>query len=396
MLNWKRGMGAAVLSILVASAGASKASTAVEEITIGLNLPLSGERQASGQNMKNGTELLLEEINSQGGMAIGGKHYPLRFEYADNETNMDKAVSGALELITRKKVLGIVGPNSSSRAIPAGGIAQSFKAPMVSPTSTNPKTTKDRPFVFRACFLDDFQGEVMARFAVSEFTANRAAVLFDKDNAYPSGLAASFKASFEKEKGASSVVAYESFEGNPSDLRVHLKQIVDSEADVLFIPQYSNEVPTIMKQVRSAGWKKPVIGGDAWASSDLMDQCGNTCKGLFFSAHFAPQGAKGKAKTFVDKYQEKYHTLPTNNSALGYDAANLLVTVISKLDHIDGNLFAAREAVMKQLAILKDFQGVSGVFDMNSSGDPVKSAVVIRINNDGQFEAYATVAPGKG
>jgi len=396
MLNWKKGMGAVLLSILVASADASAVSTEVEEITIGLNLPLSGERQASGQSTKNGAELLLEEINAQGGVLIGAKHYPLRFVYADNETNMDKAVSGALELITRKKVLGIVGPNSSSRAIPVGGIAQSFKAPMVSPTSTNPKTTNGRPYVFRACFLDDFQGEVMARFAASEFSATRAAVLFDKDSAYPSGLAASFRMSFEKEKGANSVVAYESFEGDPSALNDHLKRIVDSGADVLFIPQYSNEVPTIMKQVRSAGWKKPVIGGDAWASSDLMDQCGETCKGLFFSAHFAPQGAKGKAKIFVDKYQEKYQTLPTNNSALGYDAANLLVTAISRLDHIDGNLFATREAVMKQLATLKEFQGVSGVFDMNSSGDPVKSAVVIRINDDGQFEAYATVAPGKG
>ena len=396
MLNWKRGMGAVILSILVAGTGSSMAAPAVEEITIGFNLPLSGSRNASGQNTKNGAELLLEEVNAQGGVMIGDKRYPLRFIYIDNGTNLEKAVSGTLELITNKKVLGIIGPNSSSRAIPVGGIAQSFKVPMVSPTSTNPKTTEARPFVFRACFLDDFQGEVMARFAGSEFAAKKAAVLFDKESVYPTGLAASFKASFEKEHGAASVVAYESFEKNPSDLGAQLKQIVNSGAEVLFIPQYSNEVPTIMQQVRKAGWTKPVIGGDAWASSDLLEQCGDTCKGSFFSAHFAPQGAQGKAKAFVDAYQSKYQALPADHAALGYDAASLLVSAISKLDHIDSNLFAAREAVMRQLSTLQGFQGVSGLFDMNSSGNPAKSAVVIRISDNGQFESYASVSPGKG
>ncbi len=381
--------------MIILASGMTGSAFAEDEIRIGLILPLSGPRKASGLYTKGGAELLREEINAEGGLLLGDKRYPVKFIYADNKTNLEPAVSSALKLITSARVLGVVGPNSSSRAIPVGAIAQSFKTPMVSPTSTNPKTTNNRPFVFRACFLDDFQGEVMARFAVDEFNAVKAAVLFDKENAYPRGLAAAFKSSFEKEKGAGAVVAYESFESDVSNLSSHLDKVVASGADVLFLPQYSNELPTIMKQVRASGWDKPVIGGDAWDSPDLMEQCGDLCKGLFFSAHFGPLGVQGKAKKFVDKYQARYNTLPTNHSALGYDAASLLLAAISELDELDSNIFMARETVRENLANIKEFQGVSGVFNMDASGNPSKSAVIIRISENGDFESYSSVTSTK-
>lgn len=381
----------AVLVVLVLGGGSL--ALAADPIVIGLNLSLSGPRQASGISTRMGAEMLKEEINSEGGLLVGGTRHPVKFLYADNETGLEKAVSGALELISKQKVLGIVGPNSSSRAIPVGGIANSFKAPMISPTSTNPKTTTKRPFVFRACFLDDFQGEVMARFAVNEFKASKAAVLFDSENAYPKGLAEFFKSSFEKEKGSGSVVAYEFFESDYSDLSTNMKKIIESGADVLFLPQYSNELPSMLKQIRAAGWDKPVMGGDAWESSDLMEKCGDLCKGLYFSAHFGAFGAKGKARDFIDAYKAKYNQMPDGYSALGYDAANLLITAVSQLESIDKNLFVAREAVKEQLASIKEYEGVSGILNMNSSGDPSKSAVIIRITEDGAFESYATVEP---
>lgn len=364
-----------------------------DTILIGFNLSLTGPRAASGINTKNGAELLKEQINNKGGLQIGANRHPVEFLYGDNQTKLEPAVKSALDLISKKRVLGIVGPNSSSRAIPVGGIAQSFKAPMVSPTSTNPKTTTNRPFVFRACFLDDFQGEVMSKFAIKEFNAQKAAVLFDIDSAYPRGLAKFFKKSFEAQKGEGSVVAFESFQTDPSKLDAQIKKIISSGADILFVPQYSHELPVILKQLNKGGWDKPVMGGDAWESSDLMEKCGDLCKGLFFSAHFAAYGAKGKAKEFIDAYSAKYNTQPDGYAALGYDAANLLITAISQLDSINPNLFTARNDVSKKLAAIKQFEGVSGSLNMSDSGDPTKSAVIIRITEDGQFEAYATENP---
>lgn len=162
---------------------------AAEKIVIGFNLPLSGPREATGISTKEGAELLKQQINDRGGLKVGNTSYPVEFVYSDNKSTPSGAVEASLNLITKQHVLGIVGPNASSNAIPAGGICQSFNTPMISPTSTNPKTTLDRPFVFRACFLDNFQGEVMANFAITELKAGKAAVLYNIASAYPKGLA---------------------------------------------------------------------------------------------------------------------------------------------------------------------------------------------------------------
>lgn len=369
------------------------AQSAQQPVTIGFNLPLTGALKDIGVNTREGAELALTEVNANGGLLVGGKRYPVKFIYADNKSRLESSVSGALNLISREKVLGIVGPCASSNAIPVGGISESFKAPMISPTSTNPKTTQKRPFVFRACFLDNFQGEAMARFATKEFKAEKAAVLFDIDNAYPKGLAQFFKSGFESLKGVGSVVAFESYESDATDLKALLKKIVASGADVLFVPQYAHELPGILKQVRAAGWDKPVLGGDAWEASDLMENCGDLCKGLYFSSHFGALGAKGKAQTFVDQYRMRTNQLPTAFGALGYDATYLMLEAISQLDGFTGNLFTDRAAVKEKLAAIRGFEGVSGIVNMTPGGDPAKSAVVIRINADGEFESYSMEAP---
>lgn len=368
-------------------------ASGLESITIGLNLPLSGPRKTTGLSTKEGAELIRKQINDKGGLLVGKKRYPVNFVYGDNESNPQKAVSVTLNQITKENVLGIVGPNSSSNAIPAGGICESFKAPMISPTSTNPRTTKDRPYVFRACFLDPFQGEVMARFAIREFEAEKAAVLYNIASAYPKGLAEYFKTAFEKQKGEGSVVAFEKFLSSEKDLSAHLTRIANSGADVLFVPQYAHEIPSIVQQARDAGWDKIILGGDAWEASDLVEKCGDQCKGLFYSSHFAAIGAKGKTETFVKQYEAQTKMLPTAYGALGYDSVNLLLTAISQLDGLTDNMLENRKAIMQQLASIKNYQGVSGNLDMDRSGDPAKSAVVIRINENGEFESYATELP---
>ncbi len=364
-----------------------------EKVIVGLNLSLSGNRQASGISTKEGAELLRDQINSGGGLRVGNNRYEVEYVYADDESNPQKAVAASLQLITKSNVLGMVGPNASSSAIPAGNIAESFKTPMISPTSTNPKTTENRPFVFRACFLDPFQGEVMASFAVQDLKAKKAAVLYDIASPYPKGLAEFFKIAFEAKQGPNSVVVFENFLTSEKDLTAHLDKIVASDADVLFLPQYSHEIPSIISQARARGWKKVILGGDAWESSDLMPNCGDLCKGLYYSSHFGAVGAKGKTQTFVEQYRAKYNQLPTGYAALGYDAMDLLLTAISAVGSLQPNLIANRAAIKDKIVAIKGFEGVSGTLDMNAAGNPVKSAVVIRINEKGEFESHKIVNP---
>ena len=392
-MNSKNSVLVVLLIVLVSFAVHLSSAQAEQVIKIGLNLPLSGNRGSTGISSREGAELIKDQINASGGLQIGGSKYKVEYVYADNQSDPQGAVAATLQLITRDKVIGIVGPNASSNAIPAGSICESFKTPMISPTSTNPKTTENRPFVFRACFLDNFQGEVMAKFAASEFKAKKAAVLYNIASAYPKGLAEFFKSSFEAQQGAGSVVVFEDFLSNETDLSKHLDKIVASDADVLFLPQYAHEIPSFVGQARARGWTKPILGGDAWESSDLMANCGDLCKGLYFSSHFGAIGAKGKTQVFVEQYQKKYNQLPTGYGALGYDAAYLLLTAIGSMDTLSPNLLENRAATKDKLAAIKGFEGVSGTLDMNAAGDPVKSAVVILINKDGAFESYKTENP---
>ncbi len=389
-----RTQGRMVLLTLLISFGFWSIAQAEQVIKIGLNLPLSGAREATGISSRDGADLIKDQINNSGGLQVGGNKYKIEYVYADNGSTPQGAVAATLKLITQDKVLAIVGPNASSNAIPAGNICESFKTPMVSPTSTNPKTTENRPFVFRACFLDNFQGEVMANFAVSEFKATKAAVLYNIASAYPKGLAEFFKKAFETRQGAGSVVVAEGYLTNEEkDLSSYLDKIVASDADVLFLPQYAHEIPSLVRQARDRGWTKPILGGDAWESSDLMANCGDSCKGLYFSSHFGAIGAQGKTQVFVEQYKAKTNQLPAGYAALGYDAAYMVLTAIGSMENLSDNLLENRATLKNKLASIKGFEGVSGTLDMNTAGDPIKSAVVILINNDGAFESYKTEKP---
>jgi len=382
----------ACLSLLLFLA-LSGVSQAADVIKIGLNMPFSGARETAGMSARTGADMVKDDINASGGLNVGGKHYTIEYIYEDNRSDPQQAVKNALKLITKDQVMAILGPNDSSKAIPAGAISHSFKTPMVSGTSTNPKTTKGRDFVFRACFLDPFQGEAMASFATSELNATKAAVLYNVADAYPRGLAKFFKAAFEAKNGEGSVVAFESFLSSEKDYSAHLSRIVASGADVLFVPQYDNEIPAIVKQAKAKGWDKVILGGDTWGTASLMENCGDDCKGFFFSSHFGAIGAKGKSLQFVERFKSKMNVLPTGDAALGYDSASLLMTAIASMESINPNLFEARAAIKDKLASIKDFEGVSGTLDMTAGGDPTKSATIIRINEKGEFETFKIQKP---
>lgn len=367
---------------------------AADMIKIGFDIELTGDIPKVGEASKFTGEMLKEQINKNGGLKVGNKFYMLNFIYEDNEAKAESAAAAALKLITQDQVLGIVGPQASKQAIPAGEVADTNQCILITGWSTNPKTTANRPWVFRACFLDPFQGPVLAKFATEELKAKKAAVLYDIASDYPKGLAEFFKEAFEKIHGKGSVAAFETFTTKDRDFSAQLTKIVASKADILFTPQYYDEVPLIVKQAHEMGWKKPILGSDSWDSAELMTLCGKDCIGSFFSTHYAAPGAKGATKQFIDQYKAKYGYEPDAVAALTWDAARLLLQAIQNTGGLTGDVKKDRTAIRDQLAKIKEFDGITGKMSFDGkTGDPVKCAVMVKISPTGKFEFHKMVCP---
>jgi branched-chain amino acid transport system substrate-binding protein len=380
----------ATLSLVLTFAGSGLAKGF---IAIGFNIPMTGDIPDVGQSSKNAAELMKKDIEAAGGLKVGGETYEVEFIYDDNESKAESAVKAATKLITEDEVLAIIGPQSSKQAVPAGEIANNYDTPMISPWSTNPNTTSDRPFVFRGCFLDPFQGPVVAKFVTEQFGAKKAAVLYDIASDYPKGLAEFFKSAFEDIHGDGSVVAFESFTTKDVDFSAQLTNIVRSDADVLFVPQYYNEVPLIVKQAQSLGWKKPIVGSDSWGSGDLMGLCGDACKGYFFSTHYAAAGAKGATKEFIERYEKTYGDTPDDVAALTWDSLGLMIQAIKDTGGLSGDLDEDRAAIKDALGKIENYEGITGTMTFTPEGDPIKCAVVVKINQQGEYEFFESVCP---
>ncbi|ACS80995.1 ABC transporter substrate-binding protein [Maridesulfovibrio salexigens] len=364
-----------------------------EKIKIGFNIPLTGDIPKVGEASKNAAEMLLADINGQGGLEVGGKKIPLEFFYEDNESKAESAVNVALKLIEQDGVVAIIGPNSSKQAVPAGGTCNDNRTPMVSPWSTNPDTTKNRPWVFRAAFLDPFQGPVAVNFATKQFKAKTAAVLFDISNDYSKGLAEIFKEVFKKKNGSKAIVAFESHGTKDQDFSAQLTKIINSNPDFIFVPDNYNQVALIVKQARDLGYKGPFMGSDAWGSAELMKLCGDDCKGQFFSTHYAAAGAKGATKEFIDRYEAKYGETPDDVAALTWDATRLVLQAIQDAGSYSSDLKAERKAIRDALSSIREFAGITGSMKFDSQGDPIKCAVVVRIDENGNFVFAESVCP---
>ncbi len=239
-------------------------------IKIGINAPITGDIPKVGEGTKYAAQMWLADINKAGGIEVGGEKYPVELVIEDNEAKAESAVKANTKMITDDEVLFIVGPQSSKQAVPAGDVANNYQTPMITPWSTNPDSTKDRPYVFRGCFLDPFQGPVLANFITEEFKFTKAAVLYDVASDYPKGLAEFFKQAWEKIHGPGSVVAFESFTTKDTDFSSQLSKITKSGAQVLFTPQYYNEVARIVQQAHELGWKNPIVGSDSWGSAETV------------------------------------------------------------------------------------------------------------------------------
>ncbi|MEX1348173.1 MAG: ABC transporter substrate-binding protein [Desulfobacterales bacterium] len=382
-----------VVFFVAAGLGVCAFAKGPESIRIGVNAPLTGDIPKVGEGTKFAAQMWLEDITAAGGIEVGGQKYKVELIIEDNESKAESAVKATTKLITEEDVLTIVGPQSSKQAIPAGGKANELGTPMISPWSTNPDTTKDRPFVFRGCFLDPFQGPVVANFIKDEFGFKTAAVLYDVASDYPKWLAEFFKAAWEKQNGPGSVVAYESFTTKDTDFSSQLTKINNSGAEFLFTPQYYNEVALIVQQAHQLGWDKPIVGSDSWGSAETVKLCGKDCYGLFFSTHYAAAGAKGATKAFIDRYEKEHGYVPDDVAALTWDAMRIVQTAIEGAGELTGDIEKDRKAVRDALATIKDFDGITGKMTFTKDGDPIKCAVIVRISDAGEFEFYKSVCP---
>ncbi len=381
------------LSLVLTVAGQQNLLADNGTIRIGVNLPLTGMFELVGNNSKNAVELVKKDLDAAGGIEVGGKKYKIELVYGDNQSNPTKASSLTVSQISRENVLGIVGGLSSQQAIPMGQMAQAFSTPMISPWSTSPVTTLDRPYVFRSCFVFTIQGPAITKFAASEFNATKAAVLYDITSAYPRGMAKTFKEAFEAANGAGSVVAFEEFRTGDVDFSKQLEHIKNSGADFLFTPQHYNEVPLIVRQAKKMGLTMPIMGSNSWAGGDLMGECGADCNGLFFTANYAPGNATGLNKEFVDAYMKAYGHNPDAPAALTWDALRVMLEAIKKTGGLSGNLVRDRTLVKDALVKIRGFAGATGTLSFNVTGNPDKCVVVVKIDESGVFTSHDTLCP---
>jgi branched-chain amino acid transport system substrate-binding protein len=382
-----------IASLILASCATvpSAAPGAAESIKVGAICELTGDIPAVGASCKNAAEMAVADVNDAGGLDINGVKHKVELYMEDNAGKADQSASAAQKLITQQNVVAIIGPNASRYAIPASEIAESSKVVLISPWSTNPKTTLDaktnqpKQYVFRAAFIDDFQGRVVAKFALDNLKAKKAAVLYDVASDYNKGIAEFFKKTFEESGGQ--VVAFETYTTGDKDFSAQLTKIKDAAPDVIFLPNYYQEVPLQIQQAKRLGITAPFIGSDSWGSAELLKLCGADCEGYYFSTHYAADNATPAAKKFIDAYKAKYNQTPDDVAALTNDSFGLLWTALKNAGKVD------RQAVRDALAKIPSYEGVTGTMQFKEgSGDPIKSAVILQIK-DNAFKFFANAAP---
>lgn len=337
---------------------------------------LTGDQATFGISTNKGIKMAFDEINEKGG--IKGKKIKLITE--DNQGKNEEAAAAVTRLITQNKVVAIIGEVASGRSKAAAPIAQQYKIPMISPSSTNPDVTRIGDYIFRVCFIDPFQGFVMAKFAKDNLKAKKAAVLRSIGNEYSVGLADVFTNEFKKMGGE--VVADLSYQDKDVDFKAQLTQLRSKSPDVIFVPGYYTEVGLIAQQAKQLGIKAPLLGGDGWDSPKLNEIGKEAINGSYFSNHYTTESTDPVVVDFIKKFQEKYKEVPDGLAALGYDAAKILAASMEKAKDLSS------QSIRDEIAKTKDFGGVTGKISINEERNAVKSAVVVQV--EGEQRKYVT------
>jgi branched-chain amino acid transport system substrate-binding protein len=375
---------AAAALFLVLVAGCSKRDS--ETILIGHIASLTGSEATFGDSTDKGIRLALEERNKAGG--VKGKKLALKT--LDDQGKPEEAQVAATRLVVKDKVTVLLGEVASSRSLAMAPVAEDHKVPMISTASTNPKVTLDsqgntRKYVFRVCFIDPFQGTVMAKFARENMKVAKVAVLRDVGNAYSVGLADFFEETFKKLGGE--IVSDQSFKSGDQDFKAQLTKIREANPEAIYVPAYYTDVGLIARQVRELGMKQPMGGGDGWDSEKLYEIAQGALDGSFFSNHYTFESPEPQVQEFVSKFKAAYKgQVPDALAALGYDAALVAFDAMDRAKDLSG------PAIAETIAATKDFHAVTGVITLDAQHNAVKSAVVIAIQNNAPKYA-ATISP---
>jgi len=366
--------------------GGATQDTTGDTIKIGHYASLTGETSTFGNETDNGIKLAIKELNAKGGVL--NKKFELNTE--DDQSKPDEAKTVAVKFAADSKIVAVIGEVASTRSLNAAPVFQKAGIPMVSPSSTNPNVTKVGDYIFRVCFIDPFQGAVMAQFAANELKSKKVAIMRSQKSDYSIGLATVFTDEFKKAGGE--IVADVSYNETDSDFRSQLSQIKGKTPDAIYIPGYYGEVGTIARQAREQGITVPLMGGDGWDSPDLVKGAGGPGKaleGCYFSNHYSKDASTPRVQDFVKTYKADYGDVaPSGLAALGYDAMMIVADAIKRANSTE------RAKVKEALAQTKDFSGVTGNITIDENRNASKSAVVLQIKGN-EFTYKTTVKPTK-
>ena len=370
------------LRLLFASALVSLtfARAAEEPIRIGEYASITGKEASLGQSSHNGTVMAIDDLNAAGGVL--GRSLLLLTE--DTQSKPGESATAAKKLISRDKVVALLGEVASSRSLEAAPVAQLAKVPMISPASTNPKVTETGNYIFRTCFIDPFQGPVMAKFAQEKLRAQRVALMVSNSSAYSIGLAKFFREAFTANGGT--IVLEQKYAEGDKDFKAQLTAIKAAGVDAVFNPGYYNEGALIVLQARDLGLTLPIFGADSWEAEALIELGGKAIEGAYLCSHYSPADPSPRVQNFVQAYKKRFGTTPDSNASLGYDSVLVLVDAIKRAGSTD------RAKIRDALAATKNFAAVTGNITIDAQRNASKNAVIIQVRN-GKFEFVQSMTP---
>jgi len=376
-----RGLALAVLALCPWLSGCKKPASAgnPDEIVVAEFAALTGATASFGQSSHKGTQMAFDEQNAAGGV-MGKK---LRLVVEDNQSKAGEAATVVRRMFSREKPVALLGEVASSRSLEAAPIAQQNKIPMISPASTNPKVTEVGDYIFRVCFIDPFQGAVLAKFMLGRGW-KKAAILTDVKQDYAVGLTEFFKDYYTKNGGT--IVSEQSYSSGDKDFKAQLTSIRSSEPEAILVAGYYNEAGLIASQARELGLNVPLLGGDGWDSPSLVEVAGEAMEGNYFSNHFSAEDQSPAVQNFLARFKAKYNEEPDAMAALGYDSAMLLFDAIKRAGSTDA------EPLRQAIASTKNFPGVTGTISLDEKRNANKPAVMLEIK-DGKFRYVETVTP---
>jgi branched-chain amino acid transport system substrate-binding protein len=357
------------------------ASAGGGEILVGEYGSLTGPQATFGQSTHNGIMMAIDEVNAAGG--VNGRKIKVLTE--DDQSKQEEAANAVTKLISQQSVVAVLGEVASSSSLAAAPICQANKVPMISPSSTNPEVTKKGDYIFRMCFLDDYQGHSIADYVTKSLGIKSAAILTDVKSDYSQGLGHFFEEQFVANGGK--IVAKASYANGDSDFKSQLTSVKAANPQILFVPGYYTDIGQIAIQAKDLGITAPIVGGDGWESPKLIEIGGKALEGSYYSNHYFYGDPAPIVHDFVQKYKERYGQTPDALAALGYDTAKVLAEALKRAKKIDGP--SLRDAIGQT----QGFSGVTGTINIGPDRNPVGKKLVIEEIKNGQLVLKASVEP---